>query len=49
MYGHVLMGKDRQGYSAVTDLWSIGATLFHVATGMVPFQPYGGRQNKDTM
>lgn len=26
-----------------------GVTLFHVATGNLPFRPYGGRKNKETM
>ena len=26
-----------------------GVTLFHVATGLLPFRPYGGRRNKETM
>lgn len=31
------------------DLWSIGATLYHVATGKVPFRPFGGRNNRAVM
>ena len=26
-----------------------GVTLYHVATGNLPFRPYGGRRNKETM
>ena len=31
------------------DLWSVGATFFHVATGRLPFQPYLKRQDNITM
>lgn len=27
----------------------LGVTLYHVATGNLPFRPYGGRKNKETM
>lgn len=27
----------------------IGVTLYHVATGHLPFRPFGGRRNKETM
>ena len=26
-----------------------GVTLYHVATGLLPFRPHGGRRNKETM
>ena len=32
------------------EMWSIGVTLYHVATGQLPFQPLGGcRNNRPTM
>jgi len=32
-----------------SEMWSIGVTLYHVATGQLPFQPFGGRTNRSTM
>ncbi|KAL3852400.1 hypothetical protein ACJMK2_016051 [Sinanodonta woodiana] len=49
MYGKVVLKRDPEGrYDARVDLWSIGVTLYHVATGQLPFQPYGGISNQET-
>lgn len=50
MYERAVLKKSAgKSFGATVDLWSIGVTLFHVATGALPFRPYGGRRNKDTM
>ncbi|KAI0234398.1 Serine/threonine-protein kinase TBK1 [Lamellibrachia satsuma] len=40
------MGKQ---FGAAVDLWSLGVTLYHVATGQLPFRPFGGRKNREVM
>ncbi|KAL4719569.1 hypothetical protein ACJJTC_008686 [Scirpophaga incertulas] len=50
MYERAVLRKPvGKSFGATVDLWSIGVTLFHVATGQLPFRPYGGRRNKETM
>lgn len=45
----VLKKPAARSFSAKVDLWSIGVTLFHIATGSLPFRPFGGRKNKEMM
>ncbi|XP_075152667.1 I-kappaB kinase epsilon [Haematobia irritans] len=45
----VLRKSINRSFTANVDLWSIGVTLFHVATGNLPFRPFGGRKNRETM
>ncbi|XP_052781597.1 serine/threonine-protein kinase TBK1-like [Mya arenaria] len=45
----VLRAPHRKQFTSKVDLWSLGVSFFHVATGMLPFKPYGGRKNREKM
>uniref|UniRef100_H3ARH4 Inhibitor of nuclear factor kappa B kinase subunit epsilon n=1 Tax=Latimeria chalumnae TaxID=7897 RepID=H3ARH4_LATCH len=51
MYERAVLRKPQQKtYGVTVDLWSIGVTFYHAATGNLPFIPYGGpRRNKEVM
>ncbi|XP_071084205.1 serine/threonine-protein kinase TBK1-like [Haliotis cracherodii] len=45
----VLRRGSGQKFFGTVDLWSLGVTLYHTATGSLPFRPFGGRRNRETM
>nr|WBP49704.1 TBK1/IKK epsilon family protein [Azumapecten farreri] len=51
IYGCAVMrDKNKEKiFDATIDLWSLGVTIFHAATGRLPFRPFGGRKNRVTM
>ncbi|XP_067585286.1 inhibitor of nuclear factor kappa-B kinase subunit epsilon isoform X3 [Pseudorca crassidens] len=51
MYERAVLHKPQQkAFGVAVDLWSIGVTLYHAATGSLPFVPFGGpRRNKEIM
>lgn len=50
MYEKAVLRRSKcQQFGVYVDLWSLGVTFYHAATGNLPFRPYGGRKNKETM
>ncbi|XP_046573963.1 serine/threonine-protein kinase TBK1-like [Haliotis rubra] len=45
----VLRRGTGQKFFGTVDLWSLGVTIYHTATGSLPFRPFGGGRNRETM
>ena len=50
MYERALVNPNAKNeFAAKVDLWSVGATFFHAATGRLPFQPFKKREDRTLM
>ena len=50
MYERALVNPHaKTKFAAKVDLWSVGATFFHAATGRLPFQPFKKRDDRALM
>lgn len=50
MYNRCFMNDPAEAaFPHSVDLWSIGATLYHVAAGQLPFQSFLGRKDRSSM
>ena len=50
MYERALINpRMKAAFKDKVDLWSVGATFFHVATGRLPYSPYAKRNDRTKM
>ena len=51
VYRCIFIEKTRYGdeFESSAERWSIGVTMYQVATGRLPFQVLGGRGNREMM
>eukprot|EP00111_Clytia_hemisphaerica_P009116 TCONS_00026766-protein len=49
IYEKAIMNRPKMAFNDQVDLWSLGVTFYHLATGNLPFCPFKGRNDKITM